>query len=1109
MFDANTVELINGAPSLEGLDLGSLPQSITAAYASIVAARIRLRSNAQELPSISEEVQASVDQLRRLAFTQEALVAVAPDRRDREAACFVAGTAHHIVLQAERLTNPARRNTRLDIDSISPEVSATLLFLAADAVADAAEISKEIDPAEATHGIERILLRSIKHLATGRLKAILRMKEVVPRRSPGMTAAEFATAVLYLMLWRGIRILVQRLLDVTEDEDGWLIAQQDPVAEFRAVEQLCSYSAAQTEVNPNEAILSVYAGPSHLASLLIAVARHLPDAATAILPGPKNLDSDRWGKLMQEIATRRPYLWRNHLAAIKQGFLEIGTSAVLTFPTGAGKSTMSELKIATALLRDRKVVFLAPTLALVDQTARALEKMFPAAKVRRERAQESSVDFDEESLPEIAVMTPERCLALLSFNAEAFGEVGLLIFDECHLLHPRGGDRSRRAVDSMLCLLNFITNVPEADLLLISAMISNAEALAEWIQDLTARPCFSLNLTWKPTRQVRGCVVYESEEIRALSRVLKSGRALRKSANPSAELKRKMKAKPFGFFCLHQTWQLTQRGAYSLLALLEDPVNLAIGKAGNGWYLTPNANEVAASIALGAARGSDSNRPVKTLVFAQTIPHAHSIVQRVENVLTSSFCLLSEQERKLYSIAVDEVGGEDYLYVKVSAENTLKSACTSHHGLLLPAERQLHESLFRREDGINVLVATSTLAQGMNLPSQIVIIAGDSRFDSAANQMEKIEAHELLNAAGRAGRAGDNSYGFVLVIPSKVVDFDDASSQIHNHWLQLQSIFSQSDQCLPIEDPLAPILDRIHAAGEDCEEPELYFLRRLPFGTEDDVDEPARRLLQRSMAAFQRKKSGDQQWVEDRIASAMALRRLERGSSEPHHWTDEVASAAGIDVRIIRGLVARETAKPLPSNASVSDWISWLFEWLEEEPKLIVQLTRPGGLEGLLGAPYKKIEDENERGRYALPILLNLLKLWMDGRTLADLERAAFGSKNGLGKCEKAREFVLRMVPELAYVFSLPSQIDLARRSAMNDWAEPNASIVALASCVRNGLNSIDMLALYQIKEGKLSRRKLHEQAKLLLAQYPSIPAQDVPMARVLARVRRALNQME
>lgn len=1113
MFDSDTVELIKGAPALDGLDLAALPQTITAAYASIVAERIRLRSSAQTLdtPRLSEAVDSSIAQLRRLAFTQEAFVAIAPERQDREAACFVAGTAHHIVLQAERLLSPQGEPSRLTIDAISPEVSATLLFLAADAVADAAEISKEIDTSAAADEVERDVLRSIKFLATGRLGEILRMKEVLPRPSEARTAAEFAATALYLMLGRGIRVLAQRLLDVSVDDDGYLIAERDPVEEFRAVEALCTRHVFGKDWSSTGWPLSLYSGPSHLASLLVAVARHLPDSATATLPMPPTLGPsrrERWGKQMQGFAKRRPYLWRNHRAAVQEGFLEVGTSSVLTFPTGAGKSTMSELKVATALLRDLKVVFLAPTLALVDQTAKSLDAMFPQATVQGERPEQSPFNLAEEILPTITVMTPERCLVMLSFNPQAFDEVGLLVFDECHLLHPRASDRSRRAVDSMLCLLNFTARVPAADLLLISAMISNASALAEWIADLTTRPCLALDLTWKPTRQVRGCVLYRTEDIRTLKKTLQTENASSRKPRPPAELQRRMQAKPYGLFCLHQTWQLRQRDAYLLIGLLDEPILLGTGAAEGNWYLTPNANKVAAEIALGASASSKKNQPLKTLVFAQTIPHAHSIAKEVGKRLTAVPCVLNEQEHNAYLVAVDEIGGAEHLYIQIDEERRLASGCTSHHGLLLPSERQLHESLFRRDDGINVLVATSTLAQGMNLPSQVVIIAGDSRFDRAANQVEKLEAHELLNAAGRAGRAGDNSYGFVLIIPSKVVDFDDDKSKVHKHWLELQSIFAQSDQCLPIEDPLEPLLDRIHNLGESVGEAERYLLRRLPIGIDDaDTDGPARVLLLRSMAAFQKRRAGDQSWIEERVASAMALRGLERGSSEKLHWTDNVAAAAGIDVQIVRDLAARLSVNGPPDDADISSWVAWVFEWLESDARLIVDLTRPGALEGLLGTPYKKLEDEGARGRYALTWVARLLSLWMDGYPLTELERTIKGTSDGLGKCEKAREFVLRVIPELTYIFSLPAQIDSASRIYEDDWTDPPASIPSLSTCVKYGLNSVDMLSLHQIREGKLARRKVHEEMQKLLPHYLLSPAQNVAMEAVHSRVRQALKR--
>src|SRR3546814_15229321 len=87
----------------------------------------------------------------------------------------------------------------------------------------------------------------------------------------------------------------------------------------------------------------------------------------------------------------------------------------------------------------------------------------------------------------------------------------------------------------------------------------------------------------------------------------------------------------------------------------------------------------------------------------------------------------------------------------------------------------------------------------MNLPSEVVIISGDSRFDSGIDKMQKLESHEVLNAAGRAGRAGEGAQGFVLPLPSKVIAFDDKKNEINNPWIQFKENFEQIDQCLMID----------------------------------------------------------------------------------------------------------------------------------------------------------------------------------------------------------------------------------------------------------------------------------------------------------------------
>ena len=124
MFDPTTADLIRRAPPLEGLDATSLPDRLTDFYASIVTARLRLRSGED---IADEELAELVGRTRRLAFTNEALVSVSPDRNDRAAAAFVAATAHQLVFNADRIRAPDAPRSYLDARGISPDIAAMLL----------------------------------------------------------------------------------------------------------------------------------------------------------------------------------------------------------------------------------------------------------------------------------------------------------------------------------------------------------------------------------------------------------------------------------------------------------------------------------------------------------------------------------------------------------------------------------------------------------------------------------------------------------------------------------------------------------------------------------------------------------------------------------------------------------------------------------------------------------------------------------------------------------------------------------------------------------------------------------------------------------------------
>ena len=1074
MFDDPTSELIRSAPELSGLKPNSLPKALTKAYAEIVAVRLSFRKMADGTSNAAhllEPLQTELERLRKIAFTQEAIASVNPEGPQRRGAAFLAATAHYVTLQAQRLLSPADRN---DLDpltpsGIAPEVAATLLFLAAGASPDAAEMSHQIQLSDVLPQFERRLLKDIKLLATGDLDALLADSTVPesPSLDGELTMAEVGASALYLMLQRCVQSIAAEVLG----RPGYRAS----LPELERVEALCTQPVVLFQGRNSN---SAFPGPRHLAALLKAVGRELPTDSLARLSAPQGVDSSRWISGLALIAKTRPYLWTNHRDAVAQGYLTPGVSAAISFPTGAGKSTLSELKILSNLCQGKDTIFLAPTLALVDQTARALQKTFPDSRLSREQANDNPFDFDQDTrLPPMSVMTPERCLALMGFQPELFKDIGLLVFDECHLLHAGVNDRSRRAVDAMLCILNLSTHAPEADYLLLSAMMSNTEEVAAWLAELTGRKCLPLNMAWKPTRQVRGSVVFPSDQVADLRSRLAAKRlellaAGKRKPGPPAALKRELKARPLGLLGLKFRWDSIRRDDYVLLPLSDGEMHLSVNA--KTWKLTPNVNSVAAELASLASR----NKGIKSLIFAQTIPYAISAQETAGKQLGEANIAFTEDEQHLYNLTLDELGDETALYIDSVEGRFARWPSLCHHGLLLPTERQLHESLFKRPDGVSVLVATSTLAQGMNLPSHVVIIAGDSKFDAENKQLAQMKAHDLLNAAGRAGRAGQSSYGLVLVIPSNVVDIDDSNNRIGKHWRELQGIFSQSDQCLAIEDPLEVILDRIQEYGEYAGGDADYLLRRLPISTQvEDVDGPAKTLLKKSFAAFKLRKQVQEDLLNDRINHALLARKKLQELDEEPDWADKIASNYGAPSDVLRELKVRLETMP-PIGRTLLDWFNWTATWLTERPILVSQMTRRESLDGYMGESFKSLEDDQERGDLAVDVVLAALKAWVSGETLAEIQKLK-PTVQQPKHCEQARRFILRVLPELAYVFSLP---ELVRRYLAAEELSLDANELAsvelekLGSCVREGYDSVEKLALAKVRGKSGSRVRVHQQ---------------------------------
>jgi hypothetical protein len=168
MYDQETAALIRGTPFLEGLDRESLPDLLSKTFTQIAAARVRLRNTEGESP---EELTPLVKTIRSLAYTNEALVSVSPNREDRRAAAFVAATAHQLCFNADKLIQGQPPSTFVNGYTISSNIAAMLLFMVAEATADAAEVSKSVK-GNSNDLIEQELILSLKDLANGRLQSL-------------------------------------------------------------------------------------------------------------------------------------------------------------------------------------------------------------------------------------------------------------------------------------------------------------------------------------------------------------------------------------------------------------------------------------------------------------------------------------------------------------------------------------------------------------------------------------------------------------------------------------------------------------------------------------------------------------------------------------------------------------------------------------------------------------------------------------------------------------------------------------------------------------------------------------------------------------------------
>ncbi|EJN84703.1 helicase C-terminal domain protein [Actinomyces naeslundii str. Howell 279] len=98
----------------------------------------------------------------------------------------------------------------------------------------------------------------------------------------------------------------------------------------------------------------------------------------------------------------------------------------------------------------------------------------------------------------------------------------------------------------------------------------------------------------------------------------------------------------------------------------------------------------------------------------------------------------------------------------------LRAGIGVHHAGMLPRYRRLVERL-AREGLLSVICGTDTLGVGINVPIRSVVMTSLVKFDGSKER--HLTAREFHQIAGRAGRAGFDTRGYVVVqAPEHVIE---------------------------------------------------------------------------------------------------------------------------------------------------------------------------------------------------------------------------------------------------------------------------------------------------------------------------------------------------
>jgi ATP-dependent RNA helicase HelY len=399
--------------------------------------------------------------------------------------------------------------------------------------------------------------------------------------------------------------------------------------------------------------------------------------------------------------------------------LDLHRNVVVAAPTGSGKTVVAEYAVARALAEGRKAFYTTPLKALSNQKYGDLVRRHGAASVGL-----LTGDNAINGNAPVVVMTTEVLRNMIYAASPALQGLRYVVLDEVHYL--------QNAYRGPVWEEVIIHAPADVDLVCLSATVSNADELADWI------------------RTVRGETTTIIEHRRPVA--------------------------------LHDLYLIGDRSSERLLlmpTLVDDH---------------PNPEAVALDVKTGRPAGGRGRsrgglypprrtETVELLHDQGMLPAIYFIFSRKACDDAVASCVreglrltAAEDRRQIRAIAeahVEALSDEDLHLLGYNDWITgLESGLAAHHAGLVPPFKEAVEACFAA-GLVKVVFATETLSLGINMPARSVVIEKLTKF--TGERHEFLTAGEYTQLTGRAGRRGIDEVGYAVVPWSPFVTFEQVA----------------------------------------------------------------------------------------------------------------------------------------------------------------------------------------------------------------------------------------------------------------------------------------------------------------------------------------------